>query len=1271
MKLSKRILSLLLSVLMMFSVVAGMQFSAGAIGGDIQPQADPTITFKPNATGVTNMPENITAKAGTKVTMPPAKSTDPQPTRDGYKFMGWARSSDANAQPVDELAPGKEYELNGSFTAYAVWRALVTLTYDGNGSGVTNVPAAQTGYGEITVSTQQPKRNEYTFKGWGQTAGATAAWKSPGDTIENFTANRTIYAVWKQYTLTFNANGGSGGPGTVKGGEVEFKESYEPTWSGHTFLGWAASSSATTPSAAYATGKKITLNSNLTVYAVWEEKKPGYTVTFYGNADDVSNVPLPVTGNPVDIPSQKPVRSGWTFLGWSTGANATKPLAEYAPGKTGVTLSYNVKLYAVWGKYTLTYKANGGSGAPAAEMQGGPSIMVSETKPTKSGYNFGGWATSSSAKTPSCVYSPGGVVTLTANTTLYAVWLASDENSVLFNANGGTGGPNAVVHKGTQFFIPETVPTRSGYDFVGWAQSKAAGIAEYLPGRNYNKTSGPVIFYAQWHAKDSSYDLSYSGNVSDGSVSNLPAKQTSTTGKWTVSSTIPTRSGYTFLGWEIGSRKTNACGLYRGGDTLNCTSFTTLFAIWAPNSATFYTVKFSANGGSGAPADLKHVGNPSIPIKIPTRTGYRFLGWSTSSTATTASYIAGYTGYGTTALNKSSVTLYAVWETYTITFDVNGGSGGPGTMTTGNTFKVPTTTPTKSGYEFVGWTKTKDDPSILWDPGETKYIYSDTTLYAYWKKTYTLTYKANGGSGAPANQTGYHIVIPDTKPTKSGYTFYEWNSKSDGTGTGFQPGDSVNLNGNGTLYAIWKQYTLTYDGNATDATDVPAAVKGGEVTITTAVPTRSGYTFLGWATSATATTPSTTYVKNYSFTMKANLTLYAVWEVQYRLVYEPNGSNVTNLPETQTHNGKVTLANHTAWREGYTFLGWGTSSTALAQYLPGEYVSFNSNKVLYAIWHRQGQTLKLSFNANANGDTVTDMPRSDYFVISNSGEWVVPEFNPIRNGYTFLGWANYGSKDSGRVIYMPGDIVRYGSDVALYAVWAQATPHTVTFDANGGSKAPLPRIFVDSFRVPDCNPVRDGYTFLGWAMNKTATVPAFYAHSNSATGINTNMTLYAVWAPKTDLYLICYNPNGGTGGPKQQMGETIKKISSTVPTRSGYTFLGWAETPDATTAIYTAGGSATIKYSRTLYAVWQKEGAAVTYGDVDGVAGITPADASKILQYCVLPPAEQATFFSAEQLQAADVDGINGVNPADASLILQYCVMSPEDQATYKFPAQP
>ena len=837
-----------------------------------------------------------------------------------------------------------------------------------------------------------------------------------------------------------------------------------------------------------------------------------------------------------------------------------------------------------------------------------------------------------------------------------------------FDANGGSGAPAAVTSDSSgNAFLPTKTPSWSGHTFLGWNSSETWSYdVTILPGMYRHSTSDTTL-YAIWHDDSKTNTLSYNSGVTDGSVSNMPVSQTSKTGIYTVSKTIPTRIGYTFIGWGR-----SASYVFRNvyaGETLRCRGNMTLYALWVANSATKYTLTFNANGGEGVPQSITFPADKQVYFNptIPTRTGYRFLGWAKSSSATAPDY---YVNWSYNVANESK-TLYAVWETYTITFNANGGSGGPGTMTTGNTFKVPTTTPTKSGYEFVGWTKTKDDPSILWDPGDTKYIYSDTTLYAYWKKTYTLTYKANGGSGAPANQTGYHIVIPDTKPTKSGYTFYEWNSKSDGTGTGFQPGDSVNLNGNGTLYAIWKQYTLTYDGNATDATGVPAAVKGGEVTITTAVPTRSGYTFLGWATSATATTPSTTYVKNYSFTMKANLTLYAVWEVQYRLVYEPNGSNVTNLPETQTHNGKVTLANHTAWREGYTFLGWGTSSTALAQYLPGEYVSFNSNKVLYAIWHRQGQTLKLSFNANANGDTVTDMPRSDYFVLSNSGEWVVPEFNPRRNGYTFLGWANYGSKDSGRVIYMPGDIVRYGSDVALYAVWAQATPHTVTFDANGGSKAPLPRKFVDSFHVPDCNPVRDGYTFLGWAMNKTATVPAFYAHSNSATGINTNMTLYAVWAPKTDLYLICYNPNGGTGGPKQQMGETIKKISSTVPTRSGYTFLGWAETPDATTAIYTAGGSATIKYSRTLYAVWQKEGAAVTYGDVDGVAGITPADASKILQYYVLTPDEQATFFSAAQLQAADVDGINGVNPADASLILQYCVMSPEDQATYKFPAQP
>ncbi len=118
----------------------------------------------------------------------------------------------------------------------------------------------------------------------------------------------------------------------------------------------------------------------------------------------------------------KPTRSGYTFKGWATSSTAT--VASYQPGST-YTANANVTLYAVWSKnpsqYTVSYNANGGSGAPSSQTKTeGVTLTLSATKPTRSGYTFLGWSTSSTAI--SATYSAGGSYTANAGATLYAVW---------------------------------------------------------------------------------------------------------------------------------------------------------------------------------------------------------------------------------------------------------------------------------------------------------------------------------------------------------------------------------------------------------------------------------------------------------------------------------------------------------------------------------------------------------------------------------------------------------------------------------------------------------------------------------------------------------------------------------------------------------------------------------------------------------------------------------------------------------------------------------
>lgn len=140
------------------------------------------------------------------------------------------------------------------------------------------------------------------------------------------------------------------------------------------------------------------------------------------------------------------------------------------------------------------------------------------------------------------------------------------------------------------------------------------------------------------------------------------------------------------------------------------------------------------------------------------------------------------------------------------------------------------------------------------------------------------------------------------------------------------------------------------------------------------------------------------------------------------------------------------------------------------------------------------------------------------------------------------------------------------------------------------------------------NPIRNGYEFLGWSKSSNATSPTYGIVSSFDAPVNETSTLYAVWAAQT--YTISYNANGGSGAPSSQTkthGVTLT-LSSTKPTRVGYEFLGWATSPTATSATYSAGGSYTNNGTATLYAVWKAKEYSVLYNGNGGTHSITGSE---------------------------------------------------------------
>ncbi len=191
-----------------------------------------------------------------------------------------------------------------------------------------------------------------------------------------------------------------------------------------------------------------------------------------------------------------------------------------------------------------------------------------------------------------------------------------------------------------------------------------------------------------------------------------------------------------------------------------------------------------------------------------------------------------------------------------------------------------------------------------------------------------------------------------------------------------------------------------------------------------------------------------------------------------------------------------------------------------------------------------------------------------------------------------------------------------GASRTFTVVVNEYTYSTMTFDPNGGTGGP-DDIEESSatgsfyFDIPADEPVRSGYTFLGWAESPGATEPEYdYADvydDRFGPTTSTHNTLYAVWERSTQTFTatLRYDADGGSGAPASQTasieavsasGSKTFTVTSSEPVRSGFVFSGWALSPSASSASYHAGDSIAVSYgsSVTLYAVWEVATISVT-----------------------------------------------------------------------------
>ncbi len=480
-------------------------------------------------------------------------------------------------------------------------------------------------------------------------------------------------------------------------------------------------------------------------------------------------------------------------------------------------------------------------------------------------------------------------------------------------------------------------------------------------------------------------------------------------------------------------------------------------AYYKPN---VYALIFDPNGGSCSTASkMVSYGGYYGELPVPVRTGYTFKGWNTQSngSGTTISssdiykILGNTTVYAQWTANVYTITLdnqdadtagtSAYYEKY--------GSGNYTTLDCTTTI-TSITCPEKTGYTFKGYYTGKGGTGNCYVNStgvitSTKTTFtSDTTLYAYWKaNAYTISYHANGGSGTMADTSatyGTFATLRTNTFTREGYTFKGWSTSESGSVVYEDKDSAKNLTATNddfiTLYAVWKvnSYTVTYDywtNGGTSATTDSSKVDFGSGIDLTVTASKDGYTFVGWNTDPTATT------KIGSLTMSTdNVTVYAVFKKTITVKYTEmtdSGVITTILSDTiynnQTH-ADFLISEKGNWT-GWTNIGWTDQTGATEEPIisTGATYSTSDSVLLYALYVSE---VTISYDTNGSSMVIDGQTKECFY--NASGNSFYPTFvlanAPQLRGHAFVEWRT--EDGSG---YQAGTSVVFKTDRLLTASW--------------------------------------------------------------------------------------------------------------------------------------------------------------------------------------------------------------------------------------------
>ena len=784
-----------------------------------------------------------------------------------------------------------------------------------------------------------------------------------------------------------------------------------------------------------------------------------------------------------------PTRTGYTFKGYYNGSTQYINANGYVTSKfTKDAFKENTTLTAKWEPKTVkvTFHRNKNSSDTTTATQtftyavSGQSF--SDKGWTYTGRTLSGWALESTATTRRYTVLSGvsdsWINTNSPSIDLYAVW-TPNTYTVTFKpgCTSYTGSTADVkVTYGVSTALTANGFARTGYTFAGWHSSRASDGKSYYT----NGTS------SAWYSPGSEPD------------------------------------GYVLYTYKNGQKVSATSPV--NGDTV------TMTAVWATNA---YTVTYDANGGSGSMASSMAVYGSSFTPSINafTRTNYSFAGWNEKADGTGNSW-SGTKTYGYT----KDITLYAQWtpKTYAIKIDWSAA------QTAGITYI----------YE-------KYASSIYLSSGSSNAIMTTTSnpIPLGTPNTYTVTLDANGGScqnaGVSAtdtflgvytasgggiqliSQTGFlpenftttrftanatiyarygHNAVTLPAATRTGYTFVEWNTEPDGSGTGYAAGSSYTPVESHTLYAQWKtntdtkyvvnHYLMNLDGSTYDLTETQSLSGTTEslLTINDLKKTYTGFTYKGGkgATSASASVPSS-FDKTTTVLADGTRVINLYYTRNQYSVILDKGTGISSVSGAGTYYYGASVTVDATVSTGYTWSKWsGTYTLATKEYtftMPSSDVTETATATInrYIVKFLDWDGSPISQKEYDHGESI-EIPSNPTRADDDEG-----------NRYTFLKWTP--------------DVKTTCTDDATYTAEYTYVSYTykVVFDANGGKLGSMePQTFIigKAAALNNNRYYREGFDFIGWAYSPGSKVPV-YTDGQTVKDLcmvsGGSVTLYAVW----------------------------------------------------------------------------------------------------------------------------------------------------------------